>query len=255
MPSLATPQLSDERLTELMGLLKGSDSVELKLTVPEEYGRSAAAALGLDPLDARVRQIFFFDTPDLALDAAGVVVRARRVQGAREDTVVKLRPVVPGDLPDDVRSHKGFKVEVDALPGGFVCSGSFKGRAQNDVREAVAGRGRISRLFSKDQRRFFSAYAPDDIQLDDLTPLGPVLVLKLRYTPEGFERPLTVELWTYPDGARILELSTKTTPPDAFQAAAESRRFLLEKGVPLDAEQQTKTRTALEFFSRELAGR
>lgn len=254
MPSLATPQLSDERLAELMDLIKGSDSVELKLTVPEEYGRSAAAALGLDPLDARLRQIFFFDTPDLELDAAGVVVRARRVQGAREDTVVKLRPVVPSDLPKDVRRHKGFKVEVDALPGGFVCSGSFKGRAQADVREALAGRGRISRLFSKDQRRFFSAHAPEGIELDDLTPLGPVLVLKLRYTPEGFERPLTVELWTYPDGKRILELSTKTTPPDAFQAAAESRGFLVEKGVPLDGEQQTKTRTALEFFTRELAG-
>jgi hypothetical protein len=78
-------------------------------------------------------------------------------------------------------------------------------------------------------------------------------VLKLRYTPKGFARPLTVELWTYPDGKRILELSTKTTPPEALQTVADTRAFLLEKGVPLDGEQQTKTRTALEFFSRKLA--
>jgi hypothetical protein len=253
MPSVATPHLPDERLPELLGLIKGSDSVELKLTVPEEYGRSAAVALGVDPLDAQLRQVFFFDTPDLALDSAGVVVRARRVQGARPDSVVKLRPVVPGDLPADVRRQKGFKVELDAMPGGFVCSASFKGRPDRDPRDAVAGGKRISRLFSKEQRRFYSAHAPEGIELDDLTPLGPVMVLKLRYTPKGLDRPLTVELWTYPDGARILELSTKTTPGEAFQAVAETRAFLLEKGVPLDGEQQTKTRTALEFFSRELA--
>jgi hypothetical protein len=253
MPSALMPQLPDERLPELLDLLKGSDSVELKLTVPEEYGRSAAVALGVDPLDAQVRQIFFFDTPDLALDSAGVVVRARRVQRARPDTVVKLRPVVPSELSAKRRLHKGFKVELDAVPGGFVCSASFKGRTDADVRKVAAGDLRLSRLFSKEQRRFYRDHAPEGIGLDDLITLGPVMVLKLRYTPKGFARPLTVELWTYPDGKRILELSTKTTPPEALQTVAETRAFLLEKGVPLDGEQQTKTRTALEFFSRKLA--
>jgi hypothetical protein len=202
------PRLPDERLPELLELMEGSDSVELKLTVSDEYRRSAALALGIDPLDAQLRQVFFFDSPELALDSAGVVVRARRVQRARSDTVVKLRPVVPGDLPADVRRHKSFKVELDAMPGGFVCSASFKGRPDRDILEAVAGRKRISRLFSKEQRRFYSAHAPEGIELDDLTPLGPVMILKLRYTPKRLDRPLTVEQWTYPDGSRILELST-----------------------------------------------
>jgi hypothetical protein len=79
-------------------------------------------------------------------------------------------------------------------------------------------------------------------------------VLKLKYTPEGAVRPLTVELWNYPDGSRILELSTKTVPSEAFQAVAETRAFLLERGVLMDGKQETKTRTALEFFARELAG-
>jgi hypothetical protein len=141
------------------------------------------------------------------------------------------------------------------MPGGFVCSGSFKGRPrEGEVREAVAGRARISRLFSKEQREFFATHAPDGIELDDLSVLGPVMVLKLKYTPEGAVRPLTVELWTYPDGGRILELSTKAAPSEAFQAVAETRAFLIDRGVPLDGEQQTKTRTALEFYSRELAG-
>ena len=74
-------QLSAEDLQELLKLMKGSDSVELKLTVPDADHRSAVAALGLDPLDAQIRQVFFFDTPDLVLNRAGVVARARRVQG------------------------------------------------------------------------------------------------------------------------------------------------------------------------------
>src|SRR6187397_2897101 len=57
-------ELSGAELEELLGLIKGSDSVELKLTVPETGHRSAINALRLDPLDAQIRQIFFFDTPD-----------------------------------------------------------------------------------------------------------------------------------------------------------------------------------------------
>ena len=43
------------------------------------------SALGLDPLEAQIRQVFFFDTPDLDLNAVGVVARARRIQGRPED--------------------------------------------------------------------------------------------------------------------------------------------------------------------------
>jgi hypothetical protein len=116
----ASPKLLTPQLEELLGLVGDADSVELKLTVPDEDRQSAAAALGVDPLDARLRQVFFFDTPDLALDRAGVVVRARRTQGAPDDTVVNLRPVVPAELPSDLRARPDFVVEVDAMPGSFV---------------------------------------------------------------------------------------------------------------------------------------
>ena len=45
----------------------------------------------MDPLDANLRQVFFFDTQDLLLNRHGVIVRARRAQGGVEDSVVKLR--------------------------------------------------------------------------------------------------------------------------------------------------------------------
>ena len=81
----------------------------------------------MDPLEAQIRQVFFFDTPDLALDQPGVVVRARRIQGKGDDSVVKLRPVVPERPARRAARSPAFRVEVDALPGGFVCSASLKG--------------------------------------------------------------------------------------------------------------------------------
>jgi hypothetical protein len=244
----SAPLLTGE-LEEFLGLVGEADSVELKLTVPDEDRSSAAAALGVDPLAARLRQVFFFDTPDLALDRAGVVVRARRTQGSPDDNVVKLRPVVPKELPQDLRDRPDFVVEVDAMPGSFVCSGSFKGQAKADVAETAVGKRPISRLFSKPQRAFFAEHAPDGVELDELAVLGPVNVLKLKITPEGLDRKLAVELWFYPDGSRILELSTKCAPVEWFETATSSRDYLAACGVDLTADQSTKTRTALEYFA------
>jgi hypothetical protein len=246
-------RLSDTQLEEMLALTGHADSVELKLTVPDSERRSTVAALGMDPLDAQIRQVFFFDTPDLRLNKQGVVVRGRRVQGRGDDTVVKLRPIVPDGLPPSVRKAKGMVVEVDAMPGGYVCSASFKGApATPQVKQVAAGERAIRKLFSKPQRAFYEAHAPDGLDLDDLTVLGPINVLKLKFAPEGFGRKLVAELWLYPDGERILELSTKCLPEEGFQVAAEARAFLADQGVDLYGEQQTKTKTALEFFSRSL---
>src|SRR5262245_32868859 len=244
------PTLSDAQIVEMLSLLKTSDSVELKLTVPEEHQRSAVQGLGMDPLEAEIRQVFFFDTPDLALDGSGVVVRARRIQGKGEDSIVKLRPVVPTDLPDELRRSASFRVEVDAMPGGFVCSGTLKGAPKvGGVRRAVAGELPIKKLFSKEQRAYYAEHAPEGVTFDDLTVLGPIFVLKLRFTPDELGRRLVAEMWLYPDGSRVLELSTRAETTDAFQAAAEVRAFLVGKGVDLTGEQQTKTRKALEYFA------
>jgi hypothetical protein len=120
------------------------------------------------------------------------------------------------------------------------------------VRAVTLGERRISTLFSVGQRKFFDAHAPEGIALDGLTALGPLTVLKLKYAPKGFEWPLVVELWLYPDGSRILELSMKCRPADALRAAGEAEAFLGARGVDFTAEQATKTATALEFFANEI---
>ena len=253
MTTEASARLVTDDQLRLLELVKGSDSIELKLTVPELAHRSTTAALGLDPLQAQIRQVFFFDTPDLSLNQAGIVARARRVQGRENDSVVKLRPVVPAELRKDIRRSPNFVVEVDAMPGSYVCSASLKGKLPaTAVRASVSGEQPLRKLFSKEQRAFFAEHAPDGLKIDDLSILGPIFVLKLKVVPETFGRRLVAEMWLYPDGSRILELSTKCVPGEGLTVAAELRQFLLDKGIDITGEQQTKTKTALEFFSAEL---
>ncbi len=77
-------------------------------------------------------------------------------------------------------------------------------------------------------------------------------MLKLRFRPEELGRKAVAEMWFYPDFSRILELSTRCAPTEAFQVAAEARAFLAGRGVDLSSEQAAKTHTTLEFFSGRL---
>ena len=245
-----TPQLTEQQVEELFKLIKGSDSVELKVTVPDSDIRPTADLLKMDPLNAEIRQVAFFDTPDLTLNQSGVVVRARRIQGGGGDSVVKLRPIDPANLSSEMRQMKAVKVEVDAMPRGFVCSASMKGKSTAaEVRSVFLGENKIPSLFSKEQREFYRAHAPAGLKLNDLVVLGPINLFKLLFEPSALGRKFVAEMWLYPDGSRILELSTKCAPEMAFQVIAETRNFLKLNGVDLTATQQTKTSKALKYFS------
>jgi len=255
--ALPTARLNDSQLGELMQLLKGADTTELKVSIPQGNHFATIRGLPIDPVEAQPRQVFFFDTPDLALNKAGVVVRARRIAGGRGDTVVKLRPIVPENLPPELRKSGALGVEVDVIPGGFVCSASMKGRATgDDIRSAVAGTTPLRKLFSRDQRDFYAERAPDGITFDSLVPLGPTFLLKSTFTPPEMNRRFVAELWFYPDGSRILELSTKCLPNESFQVAAEARAYLSSRGISAgQGVQQTKTKAALDYYSSEVRKR
>jgi hypothetical protein len=110
----------------------------------------------------------------------------------------------------------------------------------------------LQRLFTREQRALHDEHAPEGLALDDLSVLGPIFVLKLKFAPKAFDRRMVAEMWLYPDGSRILELSTKCAPGEAFEVAAEARAFLTGRGIDLGGEQEAKTRKALEFFSKRL---
>jgi hypothetical protein len=251
-PALAKP-LSGEDVVKILRLGKGSTSIELKLSVPLTSQRATVKGIGLDPVEAQPRQAFFFDTPDLALNRAGVVVRARRIQGGDADTVIKLRPVDPSTVDPELRRSAAFKIEVDVMPGGFVCSASFKGVCSGkEVLDVTSGAMPLRKLFSREQREFYDAHAPAGLTMEKLVILGPTFLLKAKHQPKDFDRPITVEMWLYPDGSRILEISTKCAPKETLQTGDEFKAYLAGHGITLGADQAPKTRTSLEFFSAKL---
>ncbi len=241
----------DERIVKALNLFKDADSVELKLTVPDTDRRSTIEALDLDVLDAKLRQVTFFDTPDLKLSRSGTLVRARRTPKGG-DIVVKFRPFRPSERLGKLRHSKRFAIEVDVMPGAFVCSATLKGKVDNaDVKRALLGKQPVRKLLSPGQRSFYKGHAPKGVGLDGLQPFGPINVAKLKFSPQALKgRGAVAELWFYPDGSRMLELSTRCAQDEAYEVLEDTRAFLKGRGVSLTGEQETKTRKAMEYFSR-----
>ena len=133
----------------------------------------------------------------------------------------------------------------------YVCSGALKVRlGVDDVARATAGRRPLRALFSKRQRALLAAHAPTGVDLDDLVLLGPIEVRRRKVPADRIGVPLTFERWTYPDGSRILELSTRCTADRVLEVAASMATGLHAHGVRPADTQLTKTRATLDFFSR-----
>ena len=221
--------------------------------MPADAGRRIMDSLGIDPLDAQIRQVVFFDTPDLTLDKAGVVVRARRVQ-------VGARRLDGQAAADRARQPSGRAAEEPELRGRGrrhprrlrllgIDEGSGSARASASV---LHGDKPIKKLFTKEQRQFYAEHAPEGLDINDLSILGPINVFKLKWKPVDFPRKVV---------GRALELPRRVAHPRAVDEVPARRRvpgggrgraFLGSKGIETGGEQTTKTRTALEFFAKEL---
>lgn len=221
-----------------------AERVELKVVSSEQQCRG----LEIDRATAQERRVFFLDTPDLALYRHGLVVRLRDMGGRPDDAVVKLRPIDSHHVPKWLRRQNTLEVEIDAMPGQRVCSGSLKVRLGRGVvaRTWSAGRPLIS-LLPQPQRRLLAACGPDGLDLSGLRVFGPIQVRKYKFQPEGFDRQLSAERWAFPDGSRVLELSTRCPVGRAPQVAAHLTAILSAHGVEPAATQLTKTEMTLRL--------
>jgi hypothetical protein len=243
-------QLPDDALDELLTLSRKADRVELKLTVPGPARDATCAALGVDFAGVRADRVYYLDTEDRTLHRQGVVVRVRSIARGPDDSVVKLRPVSPVGIPAALRHSRQFVVEVDAMPGSFVCSGALKARlGAHTVERAMARRRPLRALFSEPQLRMLAVRLPRQAAIEDLAILGPVDARRRKLVPAGLDRALLVEQWTFPDDSRILELSTRCPPHAILPVAARMAAVLRAHGVDLTGPQQTKTHATLDFFS------
>ena len=97
-----------------------------------------------------------------------------------------------------------------------------------------------------------AAHAPSGLAIDDLSVLGPLFVLKLKLPKKTFSRRIVVEMWLYPDGSRILELSTKCLPDEGLAIASRSGSSSKERASRYRASSRPRPRQRSKFFSAEL---
>lgn len=226
-----------------------SGRAELKITIDPGYIQRARSRLSLVNAQSQERLIWFYDTPSLELFEAGVILRAREIDGDADDSTVKLRPFELDDLEPQFRVLDGLKCELDRLPAAATPSCSLKvEQDKGEIAEVGRGDRAIDKLFSSEQEALFAAYGPP-LAISTLAPLGPIRARVWTLATSALMDDVTAELWYMPDGSQTLELSMKVDDGDAELGMAELIDFVEDRGLALDTEQESKTRRALEALA------
>ncbi len=245
--------ITERKRERLESKIEGADKVEIKTTIKESDEQRAYEALEIGRRDAVRREIYFFDTPELTLSTAGVVLRARAIEDDDHDSVVKIRPVDPAEVGLKWQEEDGFKIEADVVGEKIVTSASLKRKQKKDaIEKVVEGKDPISELFSKKQRKLIAEFYDGPVELDDLTVLGPVKTLRADIERSGLAYELTAEYWTLPDDSHVLEVSIKCPIEEGVVAGQVFDAFLGAHGLDPHGAQATKTALALKGLVKQL---
>jgi len=255
-PDDAVPRTGDVRT--VLAALGPDQDVLLRFTVTDQQQRQAFATLGPHPLAVDVRQVAFFDTPDLALWRSGIVASARRIQHGPAEISVRVRAAEPGAVVPGAAWSTSVEVDVDGTDAALTCVCSADaGAADGRVKALLTGRLRLVEVLDDMQRRVWDRCVPPGLRPADLRVLGPVHVLSRRYFPGWYRRTLAAETWLLPGHAPVLDLAVHTTPAAACRLAVSTQRALTSRGVRLHALPRTAPRSvfaALAAASRRGEG-
>jgi hypothetical protein len=225
------------------------DKAELKVTIAPSHIRRARYRFGLWNDESESRNIWFFDTTSLDLYNAGMILRAREIDGDDDDSTVKLRPFTRPELDDELRANDDMKCEIDRDPDGATSACSLKiEQAEGQIDDVVAGDRQLRVLFSAEQEYMFDVHGPG-LAMSELVPLGPIPARVWTLRTDEVPEKVTAELWYMPDGSQVLELSTKVDVDDADDAMDDLLDFVSDRDIDLDATQESKTKRALEGFA------
>ena len=195
---------------------------------PTADQRATIQALGLDPLDAQIRQVYFFDTPDLALNSRCRRPRpARAGRGRRHGGQAAAGRPRPSSRPSCARRRASAsrstrcRAASSARPRSRACS------TPASVTRSLVASGRSQAV----HQGAAGASTPRTRRRASLSTicavLGPIFVLKLKGRPRA----------TTAAGRRAVALPRRFADPraldqvpagEAFQVAAETRAFLGE---------------------------
>ena len=91
------------------------DAVEIKCTIRPDQELRAERAMEVDEDTADVRLVYFYDTPDLDLFKAGVVLRARLVKGDADDSTTYLPQADNADIARQLDRGQPLKARIAKL--------------------------------------------------------------------------------------------------------------------------------------------
>jgi hypothetical protein len=227
-------------------------AVEMKITARARDEDEVLELLERAEVEPQRREVYFFDTPDLALFESGIVLRARLVHDGPDDSTVKLRPVDPKTIGARWKDDPKLEFEVDSVGDRYVSSAKLSAeQGRGEIDDVVRGERGLETLFSGDQEEFLADHAPGGATFDwgALRALGPVAVHKWEFEPKELGYEVTVEEWVLPDDSDLVELSIKVEPDEAAEANRRFVEYLRVRGLDTEGEQQTKTKAALEYFT------
>jgi hypothetical protein len=242
----------------------GVEWVELKVTLGGTQVDTGLREFELDPdgADAERREIFFCERVDLPsgpivlpLLARGIILRTRQIGGSPDDSTLKLRGQEGSVDPELWRQRtRAFgddaRIEGDWAADRHLVSASLDSQVKGGrIDEVVADRPhRVRRLLSDAQAELAADLL---LGLDGLEVLDPVHARKWKRGAGGLGAEVVAELWELDDGLRFLELSMRVNVDDHPRAA--KRRLedsVRDRGLRIDAKQETKTSTVLERLVR-----
>jgi hypothetical protein len=229
---------------------------EVKVAVDGAKIEDALSKLGLSGKPDEARAIYFFDTCDLKLASAHVILRSRASEdGDGAKTTAKIRqpdePQVPPDLCANVKCEED---RSGATTAATSCS-LDRDVAAGEIATAVAAGGAIAKLFSTEQLTLvgLGRTAPP---WGEMRALGPIASRTWKDVDIGSgsdATQVTIEEWTLPGQSKagLLEVSQRVKRADAQHALDALETTLKKLGVALAAEQGPKTRATLEEISRD----
>jgi len=224
--------------------------VEVKMMIATSDIARATDALHLSSAKAETREVYFYDSPALALFDAGLILRARKVIDGADDSTVKMRPLQSDGVSQGWFDLEGFKCEIDQVGTKAIPSCSLTvQQSQGEIDDVAAGTRTIDKLYSSEQELFASSYCAVAPSWDALLALGPVDTRVWKVKTSKLSVPMTAERWELPDHTLILEVSVKAPQSEAAAVQRELAAYLDHKGLSVDNDQETKTRAVLEYFA------
>jgi hypothetical protein len=208
-----------------------TSSLEFKTLVDPTTSPQEILKLHFNRALAEHSYLYFFDTRDLKLFQAGLVIRARNFPGAGGELMVRARPLEPDDLDASWFEVYGMSCEMDATPlkSQSACSVRLP-TATGAIDAVVTGAKPHQYIMKPDQEYFANDFGGYDGVARRVRTLGPVESWRWRVpNPAGWK--VFAEYWLLPDGSEYIELSIRGLSSDQVKLEAALKKVIADTGV------------------------